>query len=130
MSDGSECDPHGEMYIRNYLRRPHFLLTGTDLRVFSAMGDRFARHISATMELSRPLGDPQLQAILAAVYASVEYPQDVRQEEDREPSESVRLLKVLLTSASSDQKTSIETTLRKIKKLDGIRDSDRSKGGS
>jgi hypothetical protein len=94
-------------YLRRYLSRPGFHIKGTDLRVFSAMGDRVAGGLIELIGTRDQFSDVELQMILAAVKASLEYPEDIQFERDRRPEASVRLLERLLGGTVVENRATI-----------------------
>lgn len=96
-------------YIENYLNRPHFFITGLDLRMFSLMGDRLAVSIAKALHPIRQVDETTLRLILAALRSSMK---DAEIESDRVPAVSVCLLEALAArAASADQKEEILATV-------------------
>jgi hypothetical protein len=104
-------------YVRMYLNRSGFHLTGTDLRVFSAMGDRVAAFISAELNPARLREQFFLQKVLTAVCASLEYPDNVENKADRIPTATLALLQGLMAGdASDDDRLRIRAAMDTIEK--------------
>ncbi|HVW84713.1 MAG TPA: hypothetical protein VHB50_08525 [Bryobacteraceae bacterium] len=104
-------------YVRMYLNRPGFHLTGTDLRVFSAMGDRVAASISAELNPAKLREQFFLQKVLAAVCASLECPDNVESKADRIPIATRALLRDLMADAgSNDERSRIRAAMDTIEK--------------
>lgn len=102
-------------HVKAYFDRPSFFMSGLDLRVFSLMGDRVAAAILRILPLDRRVNDQQLTKILAAVHASLEYPEDVDSELDRHPDSTLSLLEELAGAAVGEQKDRIRSAIEAIR---------------
>lgn len=102
-------------YLRNYLARPCFIFSGTDLKVFSRMGDRVADSISRILDPSEALDNTELKKVLAAVSASLEYPDDIANDAGRIPGATQRLLRTrLMLSKCPEQHARIQAAIEKM----------------
>jgi len=102
--------------IKHFLALPVFLLTGTDLKVFSQLGDRVADSIARIILIDDPMSDDMLQRVLLAVKASLKYTTDIARPIDRQPVRSIRLLEALLNATNSNQQRgSIAAVIHELK---------------
>ena len=100
-------------YVRNYLGRPYFRIGGTDIKILSTMGDRFARVVLEALDEPNLNEGSFLQKVLAAVRVSHQYIDNIQDDSDRVPVKSVELLNALLDRVDSDdQKARIQATLQ------------------
>ena len=99
-------NPDRAEYVRRYLERPGFHLSGTDIRVFSAMGDSAGAAVLASLDPAR-LGEKFfLQKVLAAACVWLEHPEAAESHADRVPSATRVLLLSLMADAGSDEQRS------------------------
>lgn len=103
-------------YVKEYLARPHFLLTGLDLRVFSKMGDSVAIAVLRVLFPDQAMDDLKLKKILAAVCAAMEHPSDIAEVPDRTPAITLCLLKSLAAEAKSQShRDSVKAAMERIR---------------
>jgi hypothetical protein len=101
-----------DAYIKHFLALPVFLLTGTDLKVFSHLGDRVAGSIARVTSINGPMSDDMLQRVLLAVKASLKYATGITR-----PTQSIQLLETLLNATNSDlQRGAIAAAIQELKK--------------
>lgn len=94
-------------YVRKYLKRPAFLLTGIDLKTFSKMGDRVAVYVLKFLYSNQEARKAELEKILSAVRAAFEYPSDIDRESDQLPAVTFCLLEHLIAHAESPEKQAL-----------------------
>ena len=101
-SDNEHPDDYSD-YVRSYLARPMFLMTGGDLRVFSMLGDRTAVGLIKALYPDWQLDVLLLQKIVNAMGAALEYPAHIERVSDRVPAVTDCLLQVLMEKARTPE---------------------------
>jgi hypothetical protein len=113
-------DIYNLAYVRSYLERPAFLLTGQDLRVFSQMGDRVAAAILKVLFPNWPSDETMERRILAAVHASLNF-SSALENSDRIPGVTFCLLRhMMATTEFQEHRDSISKLVESIRRAPGV----------